>query len=385
MTQPLSPRSEIFANSLSSFSDEQLAPGWSYLLKGPIHEYPSMNKWVIENGPILDENGIRRDRLIGLHRYLLQSAESLNVEVSPLTLPTANQFMLMEFQIHRKHFKKIEIEEKIQKDKDRKLLAIWEKLPIPQEVKEDIQGDVARVREWLTAHPIFNNVLDLNLSKLGLTEIPQEFTALQFPELRKLKLNNNRIREIPQGWLQRHPMLSRIEISFNEIEIIPEGFLQFCPKLTNISLYKNKIRGAIPATFCRRVENLFTLDLSKNQIESLPDNFLINSKRLQTINLMNNQLRTIPTGFCQYTEPCRPSLTVWLQNNQIETIAPNLFNCDNRIGIIRLDNNRLQTYPVGFAQGCTGLTSVDLRNNPLPRPAPDGFLSECPLLSHLLL
>jgi Leucine-rich repeat (LRR) protein len=109
-----------------------------------------------------------------------------------------------------------------------------------------------------------DQIQELNLLHLGLTEIPKEIGQLQ--SLTSLDLRFNQISEIPEaiGQLQS---LTNLNLGFNQISEIPKAIGQL-QSLTNLNLYGNQITK-IPQ-WMQSFDNLEELDLRGNPIPIEP-------------------------------------------------------------------------------------------------------------------
>jgi internalin A len=182
------------------------------------------------------------------------------------------------------------------------------------------------------------NATELDLSQMGLTEIPEEIA--QLTNLSELYLHGNNITIIPD-FISQLTHLSKLYISNNEISTIPDSIT----RLTNLSvlhLYNTKI-SIIPDSI-KRLTNLSVLDLSNNQISCIPDSIskLIN---LLVLNLRNNQIGLIPDSITQL-----PNLSeLDLSNNQISIIPGSIAQLKNLL-ILNLRNNQISLIPDSITQ-----------------------------------
>ena len=126
-------------------------------------------------------------------------------------------------------------------------------------------------------------VTKLNLSNLGLTEIPEN--VFLYTNLTKLTLSGNQIRNIPKDILKLRK-LKTIDLSKNEIKTLQSALFKL-PNLRTLNLYCNNIT-ALPKQFydssitClivghnrltavdfKKLHNIESLDLTYNQLTSI--------------------------------------------------------------------------------------------------------------------
>jgi internalin A len=245
------------------------------------------------------------------------------------------------------------------------------------------------------------NATELNLSGMGLTEVPPEIAQLvnlqtlvlsvnkisvipdsiaQLVNLQALDLMKNKISIIPDSIAQL-VNLQALDLSINQISIIPDSIAQLVNlqaldlignqisvipnaiaqliKLRHLYLMSNQI-SVIPDSIAQLV-NLQTLYLSNNQISVIP-NSIAQLVNLQTLDLMSNQISVIPDSIAQLVN----LQSLYLSNNQISVIPNSIAQLVN-LQTISLFNNRIQGLSATIAT-CPALKQLDLRGNPIPIP-----------------
>ncbi len=159
-------------------------------------------------------------------------------------------------------------------------------------VAEPTTADQARL--LLTSHhDTLANLQQLDLSDLGLTAIPEEFSALPLTNLHILNLGFNRLTSLA-GFPATVPQLQWLNLLHNQLTSLA-GFPAAIPQLQYLNLDLNQLASL--AHFPVAVPQLQTLNLLQNRLTSLPNNFLASATQLQTLNLSCNQLASLPTGF----------------------------------------------------------------------------------------
>lgn len=146
----------------------------------------------------------------------------------------------------------------------------------------------------ITVYPwMLNRICDLNLSKLGLTEIPHCFSFF-FPRLRTLNLSGNPLNRLPEEYVVEYPQrkvvsffskfpeLVQLDCSNCELRTMPEGFF------SSLSSTDGETVSILP--------HLTLVDFGRNQIERLPDFFGLDKSRdarVLMVNLAKNDITYI--------------------------------------------------------------------------------------------
>lgn len=112
---------------------------------------------------------------------------------------------------------------------------------------------------------------NLNLARCGLTEVPRGVQLLQ--SLTDLNLGGNRIAAIAEDsglWALRS--LRKLSLNRNQLRSLPQAVLRLAPSLTSLDLSHNRLEE-LPAGVLA-LHGLGALALSGNPIESLPLNIV---------------------------------------------------------------------------------------------------------------
>ena len=251
-------------------------------------EYPVIHNWLQANGSPTPQN-------IGdLYRTLEGRAKD------SLTAPNLEEIdridQIDKYSLNPVRFLRIETEIH-QRENDENLMKLWPKLrdALPQAVPRPHLQTVQQVKNWLSDpanQASLAQITHLDLSNLGLTTIPAEFTALQLPNLTELSLHQNRLTALPDGFLQNAHQLQELDLSGNRLAALPDGFLQNAPRLGSLSLSDNRL-ATLPDGFLQNAPQLLSLYLNHNLLAALPDGFLQNAPLLQFLDLGDNTLRLV--------------------------------------------------------------------------------------------
>ena len=240
----------------------------------------------------------------------------------------------------------------------------------------------------------------LNLSRYGLTEIPEGIFSLtnittlnlydnqieQIPEaitnlrnLQTLDLRRNKIQEIPELFSNLSNLTS-LNLSGNQIKKIPESFANLT-SLIELYLFDNQIQK-VPEIIAN-LTNLKVLALQKNQIREIPK-ILSRLGDLTSLSFAENQIQTIPVEIT--TLACLKILVLY--DNQIKEIPQEIANLTNleklfinknlitevpetlcdliNLTELYLHDNNIQKLPKIIENFSDNLKKLDLRGNPIP-------------------
>jgi len=161
------------------------------------------------------------------------------------------------------------------------------------------------------------NISKLDLSNLGLTEIPKEIFKLK--NLKSLNLSNNLIKTIPKE-IEQLKRLETLDLSNNKIS---NFYAKICElnKVKHLNLNNNKI-SSLPKQI-KKLSFLRKLSISNNQISSFPAEFseLIN---LISLNISKNPIKKFPDEILSLEQLKR----LWLSNLELETFpASEILEC----------------------------------------------------------
>lgn len=145
-----------------------------------------------------------------------------------------------------------------------------------------------RVRPGLSKTIKFLDLANLDVRKQGsITAIPRlnGFTGLKI-----IILAGNKLRSVPEGWLDDCPALEELYLHRNNLMILPEKLFKNCKVLKSVNLHCNDL-ATLPATLfdgCKSLENLY---LSNNKLIALSEQLLKDCVALQLLDLSSNMLQ----------------------------------------------------------------------------------------------
>uniref|UniRef100_A0A8C7L445 Slit homolog 1b (Drosophila) n=1 Tax=Oncorhynchus kisutch TaxID=8019 RepID=A0A8C7L445_ONCKI len=109
-------------------------------------------------------------------------------------------------------------------------------------------------------------------------------------ELERLRLNRNRLTQLPELLFQKNEALARLDLSENAIQAIPRRAFRGATDIRNLQLDKNHITCIEEGAF-RALRTLEVLTLNNNNISSIPVSSFNHMPKLRTFRLHSNSLR----------------------------------------------------------------------------------------------
>jgi len=161
--------------------------------------------------------------------------------------------------------------------------------------------------------------VDIDLSNMGLTNVDGFYYLLRDfsinPALiRNFDLSNNKIKLLPNDFLQKCIGLQRLFLNNNQFMNLPDQFLVQNTKLKELRLFNNFLIS-LPQKFLQTNSKLVAVGLSHNKIFQLPAKFLSQCLKLKVLWLHNNDLTALPKKFLV---PNKNILYLTLHHNPFE-------------------------------------------------------------------
>ncbi|MCP4700859.1 MAG: GTPase [Gammaproteobacteria bacterium] len=199
---------------------------------------------------------------------------------------------------------------------------------------------------------------ELNLSNLGLRELPKEIAQLQ--NLTQLNLINNKLSALPPEIAQLQN-LTQLYLSHNSLSALPPEITQL-QNLTQLDLRSNGL-SALPPEIAQ-LQNLTLLVLWDNQFSTLPPE-IAQLQNLTQLDLMNNGFSALPPEIAQLQ-----NLTLLdLRDNDLSALPPEIAQLQN-LTQLYLGFNGLSVLPPEIAQ-LQNLTQLNLANTGLSALPPE--------------
>ncbi|MFN0080527.1 MAG: COR domain-containing protein [Prosthecobacter sp.] len=191
----------------------------------------------------------------------------------------------------------------------------------------------------------------LDLSRLGLTQVPPEIS--QLTALTDLGLYSNQLTSLPPQFGQLSALRELI-LAENQVTSLPPEFGQLAA-LRVLYLQDNQLTS-LPPEF-GQLAALTELRLADNQLTSLPPE-IGQLSALTKLSLANNQLSTLPPEVGQLAELTQLDLA----NNLFSTLLPEIGKLTS-LTLLFLDNNPLKRLPPEIGQ-IPALKELYLHRNP---------------------
>jgi len=169
----------------------------------------------------------------------------------------------------------------------------------------------------------------LDISGYGCSEFPEKITELI--HLKRLILNNNRIRQIPST-LSNLLYLEELDLSHNLIENLSDFDFSPFKKIKKINLSHNQLSGISISLF--QLPKLKCIELMDNDLTKLV-NFTKNTS-LEELYCANNRLTYLPNTIKNLISLKR----LGLENNKIEKLPDGLYNL-SELQILHLNKNNI--------------------------------------------
>ena len=227
-------------------------------------------------------------------------------------------------------------------------------------------SECAQTRSWV-----------LDLSELGLVELPPEVMKLTF--LRQIDLSKNNLSTLPAE-LASLELLQSIELHENRITSLPAEIFSL-KNLRVFDIANNKLKE-IPSDI-GKLTSLLSLALSGNGLNKLPEE-LGNLRKLEDLYISHNELTGLPqqlenlqslkllfawgnrfTTFPPVVETLACLRTLHLGMNEISYIPKSIGKLKN-LEKLMLNNNTLKELPIEIAE-LTSIIELSLYGNLFPQ------------------
>ncbi|VDK38362.1 unnamed protein product, partial [Gongylonema pulchrum] len=152
--------------------------------------------------------------------------------------------------------------------------------------------------------------------------------------------------------------LTILSLTGNKINTIESEFMPQADNLRYLYLGSNNLT-TIEAHLMSQFKQVQVIDLSYNYFTEITDDMFSGLEHLQHLNLEGNQIKDIAPGAFATT----PLLLLWLPNNCLQTVSPNMFQGAPFLRQMSLANNNIRTVqPLSFAH-LANLHTLDLSHN----------------------
>ena len=201
---------------------------------------------------------------------------------------------------------------------------------------------------------IENSVLDLSFNLIATVE-EDAFNGM---DLSELYLNNNRLKEVPKA-LFKLKGLAKVWLNKNLLTFLEEGTISNLDNTQEIYLQDNQILAIEDDALPRNLEKI---DISKNVFGFIDENQFNNMPNLIEIKFDNNRIRNLPLNVFQNNNQLS---YIRLNQNNIAWVNSGVFTtCSETLSLINMEENTLAYVEHGtFAD--KNIIEVLMKNNDL--------------------
>ncbi|CAL1277989.1 unnamed protein product [Larinioides sclopetarius] len=183
-------------------------------------------------------------------------------------------------------------------------------------------------------------------------------TELQdLPDLLKLKLAGNDIRQISYEAFSWNSKINIIDLSRNKLVFLYPGTFDNCQKLMKVSLKSNYL-SSVDGLFT--VPSLQEVNIRDNNIESI-DNAFQHESNLEHLDAGKNRLYEISDS--AFSSKMRNLRILILDNCELAFLPFAIFNSITKLEKIDLSFNRLESLPFEIFRNLNNLVEVKLKQN----------------------
>uniref|UniRef100_A0A5S6QGM8 LRRCT domain-containing protein n=1 Tax=Trichuris muris TaxID=70415 RepID=A0A5S6QGM8_TRIMR len=222
-------------------------------------------------------------------------------------------------------------------------------------------------RSWITK-------LDLSANRM---ERIDDDAFLGLDSVRELNLDKNNLLHVPTEALQRLLALEDLSLAANQISSVPVHALNF-PQLKSISLEVNRI-SSIEANAFAGIPNLLYLYLSSNRFERLDQSMLRSVRRLKVLAMGNNPIGHLSVGSFRFVQEL---VRLEMPNCLIRSVEQGTFQTIPKVQVIVLSRNQLRRITRHMFKELGELYSLDLKGNKAAE-IDDRAFAVLPSLRHL--
>ncbi|XP_057315695.1 slit homolog 2 protein-like [Hydractinia symbiolongicarpus] len=215
---------------------------------------------------------------------------------------------------------------------------------------EDLQG----IARSLPAHTTDLRVENTNITDFSIKVVPANV------RLRKLILDNNRIRSFPKDLGNSFPLLSFISVQNNELKLLKTSDFFNLSCLRHLVLTSNHLIEVNDTTFLELTKLRF-LRLNKNLISKLHINAFKGLHELSILDVSENKIVKLISGV--FDNLGSPGIMLKLNKNNIKKIPNNLFGKSPQISSLYLSDNKIYELADRAFYGLSVNVLLDLTNN----------------------
>ncbi len=205
------------------------------------------------------------------------------------------------------------------------------------------------------------NLEEIDISSNGITAIsPNQFNENK--KLKVLKMNVNNIPVLDKNTFANNPELSEIEMSRNELKSLPEGIFGNNKKLSILYMPENKLESLPDSLFDNT--QISSVYMDSNNLKSIPSS--VGKETLTSLYMKDSEIREVPESLKKSVK----LKNLDLSGNMIESLPDKVWeNIANNSGSLFLKDNFLKEIPVQLLKGKT-FANIEVAMNNMPETMP---------------
>ena len=187
----------------------------------------------------------------------------------------------------------------------------------------------------------------------------------ELPELKRLQLNDNQLKNLPEGQFAGLSKLQQLKLGFNPFTSLPDGVFTDLARLELLSFWNGRVIE-LPASVFAGLSSLRDLDLTNNPLTELPDGVFADSPMLERLSLWGSSLTELSAGVFAHLSRLRD---LDLNANNLSDLPADIFAGLSSLERLVLSRNQLAGLPPGIFSGLGSLKELRLDRNtvdPLP-------------------
>ena len=181
------------------------------------------------------------------------------------------------------------------------------------------------------------------------------------PQIQRLELNYNELRQIGSASFQFHPDLLQVDLANNQLQYIQDKTFEAQRILQTLILSHNRLSFMNNSTF-HGLSSLEQLDLSHNAFTVLNDFALENLHKLKELKLNGNKISVISVNAFSGLNYL---LSLNLAQNELLQVESRPLSLVTSLTNLNLSGNRISELRPNSLSFLSWLTSLDLSANPL--------------------
>ncbi|XP_037024511.1 carboxypeptidase N subunit 2-like [Bradysia coprophila] len=210
----------------------------------------------------------------------------------------------------------------------------------------------------------------------GITKNIPSVICKQFPNVEILNCYNSNLQIVSATKCSK---LQELRFSYNLIEEVYVDLCQYQPALKKIFINNNKLRVISDVTL-KSCKNIISFGVDNNRISVLPLTLFANTPNIQTISFPNNPISAIPNGIFNGLAELKE---VVMRDLLLTDLPLNIFPAANKLTFLTIANNSFSQYRPEWFQNLKNLTILMIDYNKILIPA--NFFQSMPLLQEVYM